>query len=67
MKVHSLYLSIPTPCHEDWDKMTPTEKGRHCQSCEKEVVDFSLLSDQQILDLLLKPKRACVEGFDQIN
>jgi len=54
MKVHSLHLSIPQPCHEDWDKMTPTEKGRHCESCQKEVVDFSALSDQQILDLFAK-------------
>lgn len=54
MKVRSLHLSIPQPCHEDWDKMTPTEKGRHCQSCQKEVVDFSALTDQQILDLFAK-------------
>lgn len=69
MKVHSLYLSIPTPCHEDWDKMTPTEKGRHCQSCEKEVVDFSLLSDQQILDLFAKNKKGLCGRFrsDQLD
>jgi hypothetical protein len=28
--------------------MTPTDKGRFCQSCAKQVVDFSEMSDQQI-------------------
>ena len=28
-------------CHEDWHRMTPTEQGRHCQSCQRDVVDFT--------------------------
>jgi hypothetical protein len=34
-------LQIPTPCHEKWNEMTPTEKGAFCQSCKKEVIDFT--------------------------
>ncbi|MBX2875292.1 MAG: carboxypeptidase-like regulatory domain-containing protein [Saprospiraceae bacterium] len=69
MKVRSLHLSIPTPCHEDWDKMTPTEKGRHCQSCQKEVVDFTLLSDQQILARFAKNNKGLCGRFraDQLD
>ena len=69
MKVQSLHLSIPQPCHEDWDKMTPTEKGRHCQSCQKEVVDFTAMSDQQILDLFSKNKNGLCGRFrtDQLD
>jgi len=26
-------LQIREPCHEDWDKMTPVDKGRFCDSC----------------------------------
>lgn len=44
-----LHLSIPEPCHENWQNMTPNEQGRHCMSCQKTVVDFSLMSDQEIL------------------
>jgi hypothetical protein len=44
-----VHLSIPEPCHEGWLNMTPNEKGRHCLSCQKTVVDFSVMSDQEIL------------------
>lgn len=41
-------ISIPNPCHENWDKMSPNEKGRHCLSCAKTVVDFSNESAEDI-------------------
>lgn len=44
------YFHIPTPCHENWDNMTPEGKGRFCGSCSKQVIDFSLMSDQQVLN-----------------
>lgn len=34
-------LRIPNPCHENWDKMSATDRGRFCQSCKKEVFDFT--------------------------
>ncbi|MDI3322505.1 carboxypeptidase-like regulatory domain-containing protein [Pinibacter soli] len=49
-------LQIADPCHEDWNKMDPAEKGRFCQSCAKHVVDFSLLSDKQLLEYFSKHK-----------
>lgn len=48
------YLHIPQPCHENWDEMTPEKQGRFCQSCAKTVVDFSNMTDQQILEKLKK-------------
>ncbi len=47
-KTH-LNLSIPKPCHENWDTMLPDEKGRHCISCQKTVVDFTKMTDSQII------------------
>ena len=45
-----IYLHIPQPCHEDWDKMTPVDRGKFCGSCAKQVVDFTCMSDQQVLN-----------------
>ncbi len=41
-------ISIPKPCHEDWNTMNPSEKGRFCNSCAKTVVDFTKMSSIQI-------------------
>ncbi len=34
-------LRITSPCHEDWQAMTPSESGRHCASCDKTVTDVT--------------------------
>lgn len=52
-------IEIPTPCHEDWDKMTPESKGRFCGSCEKIVIDFTGMSAQEIGETLNKQKNVC--------
>ncbi len=47
-------LSIPSPCHEDWNKMTPNEKGRFCNQCDKTVVDFAKLEDEEVIEYFLE-------------
>lgn len=47
-------LTIPTPCSEDFFQMPATKKGGFCNSCKKEVIDFTLLSDSQILEVFQK-------------
>lgn len=42
-------ISIPEPCHENWNDMSITEKGRFCSSCSKVVVDFTNRSKASIL------------------
>ncbi|WP_299212093.1 carboxypeptidase-like regulatory domain-containing protein [uncultured Dokdonia sp.] len=44
----SIKITIPSPCHEDWAKMTPTQKGKYCAVCEKEVIDFTKATDEQL-------------------
>lgn len=43
---------IPQPCHEDWNVMTPKEKGRFCDACAKVVVDFTTMTDDEVVDYL---------------
>lgn len=65
-----IQLSIPTPCHEDWDKMTPNQQGRFCGSCAKTVIDFSVMTDAQMLRYFenLKHENVCGKVYpDQLN
>jgi len=41
-------------CSENWDKMNPTEKGKFCEVCTKEVIDFTRLSKNEIIAVFKK-------------
>lgn len=60
-----LQIHIPKPCHEDWNKMTPVDKGKFCSSCNKQVVDFSLMSDQQVLNYFSTATGKTCGRFDE--
>jgi hypothetical protein len=49
MSKETLKLTVKKPCTESWDTMTPNEKGKHCLSCQKTVVDFTAMTDSQII------------------
>jgi protocatechuate 3,4-dioxygenase beta subunit len=55
----TIHISIPEPCHEDWSKMTPTQKGKHCARCEKEVTDYTQKTDEQLVKLLSNNGASC--------
>jgi len=55
--MRKIQLSIPEPCHEQWDNMTPTQQGRYCNACAKEVVDFSNMSDSEVLGYFTRKKK----------
>jgi hypothetical protein len=54
-----IQISIPEPCHKGWQNMTPVEKGRFCASCQKTVLDFTYLSDNEIINLVNKNETLC--------
>jgi hypothetical protein len=43
-------LTIPEPCHENWNNMTPTEKGKHCAVCDKEVFDMTGIPEKEVAE-----------------
>lgn len=45
----SFQLNIDNPCHEQWESFTPTSTGGFCASCQKNVIDFSEMSESQLV------------------
>ncbi len=52
-------ISIPMPCHEQWQNMTAVSNGRHCNACSKTVVDFTAMSDTAIAQYLQLHQNVC--------
>jgi len=52
-------ITIPTPCHEKWDEMTPTDKGRFCAAYQKNLIDFTKASDREIVQTINSNKNLC--------
>ena len=57
-----LQLTIAEPCHENWENMSPVDKGKFCGSCQKQVIDFSDMSDRQVAEFFKKPSTGSVCG-----
>ncbi len=55
----SIQITIEEPCHEDWAKMTPTQKGKHCASCQKDVIDFTSKTDEDIYKTVTSGANLC--------
>ncbi|HEX6427417.1 MAG TPA: carboxypeptidase-like regulatory domain-containing protein [Niastella sp.] len=65
----AIQIHIPEPCHESWHNMTPKEQGRFCGSCQKIVVDFSAMTDKELLDYISNASQHVCGRFshDQLN
>jgi hypothetical protein len=65
----SIRIQVPQPCHENWNHMNPAEQGRFCLSCSKTVVDFSLMSDKELLEYMAGAGSHVCGRFsgDQVN
>jgi len=56
---HIKNISIPAPCHQSWQQMTPDGQGRHCLHCSKTVTDFSKMTNDEILAYLAGTSNVC--------
>lgn len=61
----SLQITIPQPCHKKWDEMPSTEKGKFCQSCQKEVIDFTNMTDVEVLHFAKANKYSFCGSFQE--
>jgi hypothetical protein len=62
-------IYISNPCHENWDAMEETQKGRFCLNCREVVHDFTNLSENDLNNLLKNNKGNLCGRFyeDQIE
>jgi hypothetical protein len=51
----NISLSIPKTCSENWNAFTPASAGGFCASCSKIVVDFTKMSDAEIVQFFRYP------------
>ncbi|MDQ0592845.1 hypothetical protein QFZ37_001214 [Chryseobacterium ginsenosidimutans] len=49
-------LQVPNPCSENWELMSPQEKGRFCSVCSKCVIDFTQKHPQEIQQIFAERK-----------
>ncbi len=60
-------ITIPKPCHENWNAMTPDEKGRFCAVCSKTVRDFRRASDDEIIDVFADASQEICGAFNPLQ
>jgi len=52
MKRQSYILKIDNPCGQEWSSMIKTDIGKFCSHCSKTVVDFTQLTDNEVLQII---------------
>jgi CarboxypepD_reg-like domain/Secretion system C-terminal sorting domain len=64
-----LELGIPKPCTENWSNMSPETNGRFCGACQKTVLDFTAMEDNEILQWFAAHRGSTCGRFrpDQLN
>lgn len=45
----NITLSIPNSCSAKWASFTPVTQGGFCQTCSKTVIDFTGMTDEQVV------------------
>ncbi len=53
-----LKISINQPCGENFNAFKTTKAGGFCQSCQKEVVDFTKMTDAEIVNYFKNSRNA---------
>lgn len=60
-------VRIPEPCHMTWKEMDKIENStsRHCKECSVDLVDFTTMSEDEIIAYLStrKTEKVCVRMY----
>lgn len=58
-KRYAMKITIPKPCHENWDNMSEDEKGKFCAVCSRNVFDFTECSDEELINTFSSGSDIC--------
>ncbi|WP_242204172.1 carboxypeptidase-like regulatory domain-containing protein [Aestuariivivens insulae] len=58
----TINISVSKPCSETFSQFKTTPSGGFCKACQKEVIDFRSMSDQQLIDFF-KNREANTCGY----
>ncbi|QCK16168.1 hypothetical protein [Mangrovivirga cuniculi] len=60
-------VSISEPCHMKWNELDKIQKSksRHCSECSIDIIDFTTMSNEEIIEYLSerKNKKVCGKLF----
>ncbi|CAN5814452.1 hypothetical protein BH11BAC7_BH11BAC7_02160 [soil metagenome] len=66
MKSNQLKLSIAQTCSADWDAMNAVDaEKKFCISCNKVMIDFTNMADDELIRFMLKNKGVCGKLRDE--
>lgn len=54
MSKTSYFLTINKPCSQEWSSMTNTDLGKFCSHCSEQVIDFTQLTDKEVIQIIEK-------------
>jgi hypothetical protein len=68
MSPDPVQITIPKPCEEDFGPMPTVEGGKFCGQCSQVVVDFTRMTDAQLIDWMQNHRGGCgTFRRDQLN
>lgn len=56
---NSFRITVKKPCSEQFENFTTTSKGGFCESCQKEVIDFTAMPETELLDYFSTTNETC--------
>ena len=64
-----LNIQVPSSCREAWNNMSAESNGRYCSSCQKTVIDFTRMSDMELMQFFRDHKGSTCGRFtkDQLD
>lgn len=61
-------LRINEPCNQKWSEMTPENNGMFCSQCSKTIIDFTKMTDFELINYFKQNSNVCGRFYDfQLN